>query len=135
MHYLQINHDFTISIIHYPYLKTTSKIIPLKEASGKLGGQYAYEQQRNSIPLCFNSSKHDTHIECYKKFMMSSNIAKRKSEGEGTSTLNNTKRMQRSLEGAKKLFPKESRIFLYSAEIVPRSVDPANISWYYCQIH
>ena len=51
-----------------------------------------------------------------------------KSEGEGTSTLNNTKRMQRSLEGAKKLFPKESRIFLYSAEIVPRSVDPANIS-------
>ena len=128
MHYLQINHDFTISIIHNPYLKITSKILPLKEARGKLGGQYAYEQQSKSIPLCFNSSKHDAHIERYKKFMMSSNIAKTKSEGEGTSTLNNTKRMQRSLEGAKQLFPKECRIFIYSAETVPRFVDPANIS-------
>ena len=35
---------------------------------------------------------------------MSSNTAKRKSEGEGTSTLNNTKRVQRSEEGTKQLF-------------------------------
>ena len=49
-----------------------------------------------SIPPCFDSSKYDAHIVCYKKFTISSNIAKRKSEGEGKPTLNNTKRMQRS---------------------------------------
>ena len=48
---------------------------------------------------------------------MSSNIAKRKSEGEGTSTLNNTKRVQRSVEGAKQLFQKEWRIYIYSGAI------------------
>ena len=32
--------------------------------------------------------------------MMSSNIAKRKSEGEGRSMLNNTKGVQRSVKGA-----------------------------------
>ena len=52
-----------------------------------------------SIAPCFDSSKHDAHIECYQKFSMSSNIAKRKSKGEGTPPLNNIKRMQRS--GAK----------------------------------
>ena len=41
---------------------------------------------------------------------MSPKIGKRKSEGEGTSTLNNTKRVQRSVEGAKQLFQKEWRI-------------------------
>ena len=49
--------------------------------------------------------------------MMSSNIAKRKSEGERTSTLNNIKRVQRSVEGAKQLFQKEWRISIYSGAI------------------
>ena len=48
---------------------------------------------------------------------MSSNIAKGKSEGEGTSTLNNIKRVQRSMEGAKELFQKKWRIFIYSGAI------------------
>ena len=48
---------------------------------------------------------------------MSSNIAKRKSEGEGTSTSNNTKRVQRSVEGAKQFFQKEWRISIYSGAI------------------
>ena len=48
---------------------------------------------------------------------MSSNIAQRKYEGEGTSTLNNTKRVQRSVEGAKQLFQKEWRIYIYSGAI------------------
>ena len=71
-----------------------------------------------SIPPCFDSSKYDAHIVCYKKFTISSNIAKRKSEGEGKPTLNNTKRMQRSGEGAKQLFPIECRISIYSGSIV-----------------
>ena len=45
---------------------------------------------------------------------MSSNKARRKSEGEGTSTLNKTKRVQRSLECTKQFFPKECRISIYS---------------------
>ena len=69
------------------------------------------------MPPCFDPSKHDAHIECYKQFTISSNIAKRKSEGEGISTLNNTRRVQRSVEGAKQLFPKEYRIFIYSGAI------------------
>ena len=49
---------------------------------------------------------------------MSSSIAKRKSDGEETSTLNNTKRVQRSLEGAKQLFPKEEwRISIYNGAV------------------
>ena len=55
MHSLQTNYDFTISVIHYPYLMTTSNIIPLNqhkfeilnqnnEARRQLGGEYAYEQ-------------------------------------------------------------------------------------------
>ena len=125
MHSLQTNYNFTISVIHYPYLKTISKIIPLnqhkfqilnqnKEARRQLGGEYGYEQQSKSIPPCFDSSKHDAHIECYKIFMMSSNKARRKSEGEGTSTLNKTKRVQRSVECAKQFFPNECRISIYS---------------------
>ena len=128
MHSLQTNYNFTISVIHYPYLKTISKIIPLnqhkfqilnqnKEARRQLGGEYAYEQQSKSIPPCFDSSKHDAHIECYKIFTMSSNKARRKSEGEGTSTLNKTKRVQRSVEIAKQLFQKEWRISIYSGAI------------------
>ena len=31
MHSLQTNYNFTISVIHYPYLKTISKIIPLNQ--------------------------------------------------------------------------------------------------------
>ena len=42
------------------------------------------------------------------------NIARRKFEGEGTSTLKNTKRLQRSGEGVKQLFPKECKICIYS---------------------
>ena len=48
---------------------------------------------------------------------MSSNIAKRKYEREGTSTLNNTKRVQRSGECLRQLFRKESRICIYSGAI------------------
>ena len=48
---------------------------------------------------------------------MSSYIAKVKSEGAGTWTLNNTKRVQRSVEGAKQLFPKEGRIHIYGGAI------------------
>ena len=48
---------------------------------------------------------------------MRSNIVKRRSEGEGTSKVNNTKRVQRSVEGAKKLFPKECRISIYCGAI------------------
>ena len=62
-------------------------------------------------------SKHGAHTECYKKFTMSSNIVKRMSEGEGTSTLNNTKGVQRLGKGAKQLFPKECRICIYSRAI------------------
>ena len=31
MHSLQTNYNITISVIHCPYLKTTSKIIPLNQ--------------------------------------------------------------------------------------------------------
>ena len=62
-------------------------------------------------------SKHGAHTECYKKFTMSSNIVKRMSEGEGTSTLNNTTGVQRLGEGAKQLFPKECSICIYSRAI------------------
>ena len=48
---------------------------------------------------------------------MSSNIANRKSEGEGTSTLNNTKRVQRSVEVAKQLFQKEWKISIYNGAV------------------
>ena len=48
---------------------------------------------------------------------MSSYIAKMKSEGAGTWTLNNTKRVQRSVEDAKQLFPKECRIYIYGGAI------------------
>ena len=48
---------------------------------------------------------------------MSSYIAKVKSEGAGTWTLNSTKRVQRSVEGAKQLFPKECRIYIYGGAI------------------
>ena len=40
-----------------------------------------------------------------KRFMMSSNIAKRKSEGEGTSTLNNIRRVRGPGEDEKQLYP------------------------------
>ena len=48
---------------------------------------------------------------------MSSKKARRKSEEEGTSTLNKTKRVQRSVECTKQFFPKECRISIYSGEI------------------
>ena len=56
-------------------------------------------------------------IEYYKQFTMSSNIAKRKCEGIATSTLNKFKRVQRSGEGVKQLFPKEGRVSIYSGAI------------------
>ena len=103
--------------IHYQHLKTTSKIIPLnqhkfqilnqnREARRKLGGENTHEQQSKSIPPSFDSSKYGAHTECYKKFTMGLNIAKRKPEGEGTSMSNNAKRVRRSGESAKQLFPK-----------------------------
>ena len=99
-------------VIHYKHLKTTSKIIPLNQhksqilnqnrrAGRKLGGENVRKQQSKSIPPSFDSSKHGAHTECYKKFTIGLNIAKRKSEGEGTSTSNNAKTMQRSGEGVK----------------------------------
>ena len=48
---------------------------------------------------------------------MSSNIANSKSEGEGTSTLTKTNRVQRTVEGTKQLFQKECRISIYSGGI------------------
>ena len=59
---------------------------------------------------------------------MRSNIAKRRSEEEGTLELNNTKRVQRSVEGAKKLFPKECKISKYLQKIVPTFAHSADIS-------
>ena len=47
---------------------------------------------------------------------MSSDIDK-KSQREETSTLNNTKRVQRSVEGTKKLFLKECKISIYREAI------------------
>ena len=77
MHSLQRNCSFTISVIDYHYLKTTSKVIQLKQpkfqilnqnkkARRHLGREYANELQNKSIPPCFDSSKHDQHVECYK---------------------------------------------------------------------
>ena len=102
MHSLQTSYNFTISVIHYPYLKNISKIISLnqhkllilnqsKETRRQLGEygyentriwEYTHEQQSKFILPCFDSSKHDVYIECYKQFTMSSNIPKRKSEGK-----------------------------------------------------
>ena len=48
---------------------------------------------------------------------MSSSIANRTSDGEGTSTLSNIEREQRSVEGAKQLFPKECWISIWSGAI------------------
>ena len=109
-------------------MKTASKIIPLnrhkfqifnqnKEARRQLGGEYAFEQQSKSIPPCFDSSKYGAHTECYKTFTMGSNKTKRKSVEEGTSTSNNTKRVQRSGEFTKQLFPKQYMICKYSGAI------------------
>ena len=66
-------------VIHYPHLKTTSKIIPLnqhkfqilnqnKKARRQLGLENAHEQHGKSIPPSFDSSKHGAHTKCYKKF-------------------------------------------------------------------
>ena len=66
---------------------------------------------------------------------MSSNTVNKKSGREGTATLNSTKRVQRSVEGAKQLFPKECTVLMCSGtikikykKIVLTFVDPANIS-------
>ena len=48
---------------------------------------------------------------------MGPNIAKKKSKGEGTSTFNNTMRMQRSGEVEKQLFPKKCMICKYNGAI------------------
>ena len=115
-------------VIHYQHLKTTSKIIPLnqhkfqilnqnREARRKLGGENTHEQQSKSIPPSFDSSKHGAHTECYKKFTMGLKIAKRKSEEEGTSLSTTAKRVRRSGEGAKQLFPKHCMICKHSGAI------------------
>ena len=86
-------------VIHYPYLKTTKKSIPLNQHKFQIlnqnkevefGGENAHEHQSKSIPPSFSLSKYGAHAECYKKFLASS-IAKRNYEGEGTSTFDNTK--------------------------------------------
>ena len=86
MNSLHTNYNFTISVMHYPYLKTISKIIPLnqhkfqilnqsKETRRQLGEyeyentrilEYAHEQQSKFILPLFDSSKRDAYIECYK---------------------------------------------------------------------
>ena len=112
----------------YQHLNTTSKTIPLnqhkfqilnqnREARRKLDGENTHEQQSKYMPPFFDSSKHGAHTECYKKFTMGLNIAKRKSEGEGTSISNNAKRVRRSGEGAKHLFPKHCMICKHSGTI------------------
>ena len=67
--------------------------------------------------ISFDSSKHDALTELYKAFRIGLNIAKRKPEGEGTSTSNKTKKVRRSGGGAKQLFPKECTICKYSGAI------------------
>ena len=57
-------------------------LIQYKKARRQLGGEYVYEQQRKSIPPCFDSNKNDPHTECNKKSTMGSNIAKGMSEGK-----------------------------------------------------
>ena len=115
-------------IIHYLHLKTTLKIIPLnqhkfqilnqnREARRKLGGENTHEQQSKSILPSFDPSKHAVHTECYKTFTMGLNIAKRKSEGGGTSTSNNGKRVQGSGEVTKQLFPKRCMTCKHSGAI------------------
>ena len=51
------------------------------------------------------------------KFTMGLNIANRKSEGEGTSSPNNAKRVRRSGKVAKQLFPKHCMICKYNGAI------------------
>ena len=51
------------------------------------------------------------------KFTMGLNIANRKSEEEGTSSPNKAKRVRRSGEGAKQLFPKHCMICKHSGAI------------------
>ena len=115
-------------IIHYLHLKTTSKIIPLnqhkfqilnqnREARRKLGGENTHEQQSKSVIPSFDSSKHGAHTECFKKFTMGLNIAKRNSEGEVTSTSNNAKRVRTSGEGVKQLYTKHCMICKHSGAI------------------
>ena len=97
-------------VIHYQHLKTRSKIIPLnqykfqtlnqnREARPKLRGENIHEQQSKYIPPYFDSSKHDAHTKCYKKFTMVLNIAKRKFEVEGTSMCNNFQSSLREDQG------------------------------------
>ena len=88
-----------------------------KEAGRQLGGENVYEEQSQSISPTFDFIKCDAHTECYKKFTVGSNIAKRKSEGKGTSTPNNTKKLRRSGEGAKQLSPKQCMICKYRGAI------------------
>ena len=112
----------------YQHLNTTSKTIPLnqhkfqilnqnREARRKLDGENTHEQQSKYIPPSFDSSKHGAHTECYKKFTMGLNIAKRKSEVERTSVSNNAKTVRRSGEGAKQLFSKHCMICKHSRAI------------------
>ena len=56
-----------------------------------------------SIPPSFDSSKHDAHTACYKKFTMGLNIAKGNFEGEGTSMSNNFQSLLRECEGQGKM--------------------------------
>ena len=94
MHSLQTNYNFTITVIHYHYLKTLSKIIPLNQHKftfeirvKKLDANLVYMNMKireyenthmnnranlykllqiYTEQICFDSSKHDAYIECYK---------------------------------------------------------------------
>ena len=124
MHSLETNYDFinTLSLfenhIKNNFTQLTFKFqIKLKKLDTNLVESTHTNNRANLYYHVFDSSKHDVDIEYYKQFTMSSNIAKRKSEGIGISTLNKFKRVQRSGEGVKQLFPKECRVSIYSGAI------------------
>ena len=63
------------------------------------------------------------------RFTMSSNMAKRKPGREGTSMFNNTKRVQRSREGAEPLFPRESGISRYNGAMKYKYNNFSHVCW------
>ena len=69
------------------------------------------------MPPCVDSSKHDAHIECCKKFTMSSHMAKRSLKGKEHQRWTTLRECKDQGKGAKQLFPKECRISIYIGAI------------------
>ena len=133
---LQANYDFKFSVIHQPYLKTTSKIIPHnqhkfrilnqnKEARCQLGGDYAYEQQSKSVPSCFDSSKYDAHIEYYKKFTVYDEFK----HGQEKAWKGRNINVQQHQESAKQLFPRECGISRYNGAMKYKYNNFSHVCW------